>query len=82
VKANQHYDSLTARCCGVYWQRNGLELVGKSDGDGGLVDVDIRNDALYTRMLEYDPGAVTWPHLKSSGLFDGYKEIDQRKNDR
>ena len=45
----------TAGCCAVYWRRNGLELVGKGDGGGGLVDVDLRNDALYTGYARIRP---------------------------
>jgi hypothetical protein len=38
----------------VYWRRNGLQLVGKGDSDGGLGDLDFGHDVLYGSYTHLD----------------------------
>ena len=39
-------------CLGVSWRRNGRDLVGKGASDGGSVDVDFGDDALYASYTQ------------------------------
>jgi hypothetical protein len=52
----------------VYWRRNGLELVGKGDSDGGSVGIDFRDCALYPSILPLDGIWATAPYLHNGSV--------------